>query len=66
MNHLIYKVRAKLTEQACKNGLSENFGVKEVNKLYDNPKNNPYGTLDERQFNKEVQDFERWCYNYSL
>lgn len=64
MHPIIQTTKDQLQKKANKEGLTENFGQKEIRKLYDHKLANPFGTKEERQFHREVQQLDEWLMNF--
>jgi len=62
----IKKAKNNLIKRAIKNGMTENFGAKEVMEIQDkfNYSDLIYGSGAERNQAKKIDDFDNWCMNY--
>ena len=61
----ISRVKKQLMQKWAKKGGYENFGQKELRKLKDKFKENPYGSPEERQISDMLSAFNKWAMNYS-
>jgi hypothetical protein len=61
---VIKRVQKQLSNKWKKKGGWENFGQKELRKMKDKFKYDPYGSPQERQIAKVLDDFDNWAVNY--
>ena len=61
---MIEKVKKSLIDRWDTKGGYEDFGDKEIGMLRDKLGFNPYGSPEERQVARMIQDFEEWAMNY--
>lgn len=59
----ILKTKTALINKALKSGIYENFGEKEIDKLKDKIKYNPYGNHEDRLLAKMLDDLYLWAQN---
>lgn len=56
----------KMIRKAKKNGINENFGVDEIEKLKRKYGYDPYGSIDERVNAEIIDELMEWCNNLDL
>ena len=56
----------KMIRKAKKNGLDENFGMDEIEKLKRKYGYNPYGSIDDRVNAEIIDELMEWCNNLDL
>ena len=66
INTAVQRETKKLIIKAKETGIYENFGQTEVRKLKDkfNYLSLIYGSPEQRQQAKGIEDFDNWCMNY--
>ena len=60
----IAAIKKKLIAKVKRYGLYENFGQREVRMLEDKYSDYRYGTYEERNLYKLIEDFNEWCMDY--
>ena len=61
----IKNFKQKLIKKAKEQGITENFGQKELRKLKDNLKYNPYGSPTEREIADQIDELDKWAMNFN-